>query len=170
MPTATTANGPPFVSLEEALASAECSPPPLSSEFSVLLVGVLRSDGEDGDAASVRLYPADGRDDEYYLIKRRDVDQERIEVLSPEAVAARGWIAEKVVRLRVRGSAELFAIQSRVVEARQLGGCGCGGAVATTNPCLGTSCAAPYVCVNSPNGHVCKHQLTGATYPCPNCQ
>jgi hypothetical protein len=169
MPTATTLNGPPFVSLEEALASADPSPPPLSSEFSVLLVGVLRSDGEDGDAASVRLYPADGRDDEYYLIKRMDVDQERVEVLSPEMVAARGWIAEKVVRLRVRASAELFAIQSRAVEARQLGGCGC-GAAATSDPCLGNHCAAPFVCVPGVGGRVCRNPQNGQTFPCPSCQ
>ena len=96
-------NGTQFISLEEALAG-EGQPPPLTSEFSVLLVGILKPDASNAKSngvPAVRLYPADGREDEYYLIKKADVDGDRVEPVSPDLVAGRGWIADKVVRVQL---------------------------------------------------------------------
>jgi hypothetical protein len=169
MSTASIENGSQFITLEDALAG-ELSPPPLTSEFSVLLIGVLKSDAGDGDSngsASVRLYPADGREDQYYLIKKADIDRDRIEPVSPDLVAGRGWIAEKVVRIRVRASAQLFAIQAKAVEARSLGD---ELTHATAGVCNGTTCAPPFRCVSHPTfGRACANALTGAVVPCPTC-
>jgi len=167
MSTASLENGTQYISLEEALAG-EVQPPPLTSEFSVLLIGILKPDAGDGDGASVRLYPADGREDEYYLIKKADVDGDRVELVSPDLVAGRGWIAEKVVRIRVRASAQLFAIQAKTVEASSLGG---ELTHATTGTiCNGTTCTPPFRCVTHPTfGRACANALTGAMVACPTC-
>jgi hypothetical protein len=161
-----TENGTGYVSLEEALAGA-AQAPPLDSEFTVLLVGVLKHNaGDDGgeDATSFRLYPADGTDDRYYTIRKADVDRDRVERVSPEAVAARGWIAEKVVRIRVRPSAEVFSVRTSMVEARRL-----------NDECMvvgicrpGQTCGSGYTCTDNAAGdRVCKK---GASeIPCPEC-
>jgi len=157
------------ITLDEALAG-EVQPPPLTSEFSVLLVGVLKpntGDGSSNGVPSVRLYPADGREDQYYVIKKADVDGDRVELLSPDVAAARGWIAEKVVRIRVRASAQLFSVETRTFEAHSLNE----QASTLVSPCNGTTCTAPYRCVSHPTfGRACANALTGAVVACPTCR
>src|SRR5262245_12332749 len=168
MQTESTVNGAQYMSLDEALEGG-APPPPLTSPFSVLLVGVLRPNaGESEDEEPhVRLYTADGRDDEYYLIRKSDIDPDHVEAVSPQAAAARGWIADKVVRIRVRASAELFAVRARAVEARMLSDDYETTAAAI---CNGTSCAPPYQCRSVAGGRACVHPTTGQKVPCPNCQ
>ena len=164
MQTESTVNGARCMSLDEALAG---EPPPLTSPFSVLLVGVLRPNTGESEGSHVRLYTADGRDDEYYLIRKSDIDRDRVEPVSPEAAAARGWIANKVVRIRVRASAQLFAVRARAVEARMLSD---DYETVAAGICNGTTCAAPYQCRSVAGVHTCVHPTTGQKVPCPTCQ
>jgi hypothetical protein len=161
-----------YVTLDDAL-RGETQAPPLNSDFSVLLVGILKPNSGDSegtkDTTTVRLYPPDGRENRYYLIKKRDVDTERVEPVSPKAAAARGWISERIVRIRVRASAQLFSIQSKPVEARRLSDED--EEPNATSPCTGYSCTSPYRCRfhDLLGGMACVHPTTGKAYPCPNC-
>jgi hypothetical protein len=161
-----TANGTGYVSLDEALAGA-AQAPPLDSEFTILLVGVLKHNAADDgseDATSFRLYPADGRDDRYYTISKADVDRDRVELVSQEVVAARGWIADKVHRIRVRPSAQVFSVRTSLVEASRL-----------NDECMvvdicrhGLPCGQGYVCGDNAAGvRVCKKGAIEV--PCPDC-
>jgi hypothetical protein len=165
---ATTANGAVYVSLDEALNGAQA--PPLQSEFSVTLVGVLKPnarDPEDSEEDSfVRLYPPTGREDRYRLIKKADLDRDRIEVVSAQVAAARGWLAPKVMRVRVRAGAEVVSVQTRTTEAHRLADDE-EQMVAQSGPCQGSGkpCLLGYTCIG---GAICRR----AGHPdasCPGC-
>jgi len=165
MHTDTTVNGSTYVTLDDALDGAQT--PSLHSPFSVPFIGILKPDGAGSESNTVRLYPPDGSGNRYFLIRKSDVDPDHIQLLRPEVVADRGWIADKIVRIRVRPIAQVIAVSATIVEARKLPEVDI--PTLTGNPCKGTFCEAPYVCTMGGNGaHVCS--AVGKTpVPCPNC-
>jgi hypothetical protein len=163
MSTDVTLNGTQFVTLEQAL-EGETEAPAIEPEFSVLLVGALKLDSNSEDSDHVRLYPADGREDHYYRIRRADVDTNHVEQLSAEARAARGFIAERVYRIRVRPNAEVDSVRSRTLEARRLT-----EEATALGACLGTRCAPGFTCVqDTPTTRVCTDGVDSV--PCNNCR
>lgn len=163
--TDTTANGSTYVTLDDALEGART--PPLHSPFSVPFIGILKPDSTNAEAPCVRLYPPDGSGNRYYLLRKNDVDTEHIELLRPEVVAERGWIADKIVRIRVRPSAQVIAVGATIVEARMLPEVDY--PVRAAGPCQGTTCAAPYVCVLGGSGSKVCSAAGKPPVPCPNC-
>jgi hypothetical protein len=162
-------NGTPFVTLDDALAG-ETRAPSLHPEFSVPLVGILKLNAADADSddehSHVRLYPANGREDRYYCILKADIDTEHVELVRPEVLAARGWIADKVHRIRVRASAQVVSVQSRTIEAIRLSD---EGEETLLGACLGTTCNAAqgWRCVQAGSSRACEKN--GNLVPCPNC-
>jgi hypothetical protein len=159
-------NDAPLVTLDEVLAG-ETLAPRIYPEFSVLLVGILKLNADQEERPdAVRLYPATGREDSYYIIKRRDIDTEHVERLSSEVAAAKGWIDEKVVRIRVRPSAEIISVLARRVEAHRLSG----GDEVLGSACLGTSCAPGYDCKVVAGHRSCVNRNNPVdVVACPNC-
>src|SRR5262245_48555497 len=164
MSTDLTLNGTQFVTLEEALAG-ETLAPPIQPEFSVLLVGVLKLDADEGNNF-VRLYPTDSQEGHFYRIRKADIDMTRVEPLSPEARAARGFLAERVFRIRVRPTARVDSVLSQALEAHQLGDDHY--AVTAADICLGDHCAPGFACVsNGPGKRACVKG--GVKVPCNTC-
>jgi hypothetical protein len=163
-------NGSPCQTLDEALAG-ETHAPSLHPEFSVLLVGTLKLNTENGDRDEehlyVRLYPANGREDRYYCIRKADIDPDHVEPVSPQTVAARGWLAEKVFRIRVRPSAQVVLVQSTTIEASRLSD---EEEEQLLGACLGARCdtANGWRCVpDATFGHACAKG--GNRVACPGC-
>jgi hypothetical protein len=156
-------NGTQIVTLEEALAGQTLAPP-IQPEFSVLLVGALKLDDDNNH---VRLYPADGREDHFYRIRKTDIDTNHVEELSAEVRATRGIIADRVYRVRVRPNAEVDSVRSRTFEARRLSEEG--DVAAAVGACLGTRCAPGFSCeADGPGKRVCTDGVERV--PCNNCR